>query len=1251
MKRRLLTALCLQFLFAGWLIAANNQDYNKGWEAFSNNNRAAARSHFEAAAANDPANKADALLSLCLLDWSEGKNQSAFNYFEKFYYESRHPYEYLDAFFLLPFLYGEKVLSPAQLKFYESIANDPKMNGTMRAMLYQHLGNHYSACNNRKKSEELYGKIGAISHWQILGTFDNISSSGFTKDWGAVTKNQPTQLFKNKEDADITWYTPLAERPDRWFDFDNYFQLNDVILYAQTFLSSPVAQEVIMRVGTSGSLKVWINDVEVMSIPEERNCGMDVYACKIKLNKGVNRILVQIGQSEINNANFLLRLTDENAHPIAGLSNTPNYTAYTKASAAQSDLIPFFAEVLLEKQLRQQPDNMLNYLALAELYLKNDKSYEATAILKQAEAKAPQSSYIQYRLAEAHIRSNNETDRSMAMEHIKLKDPNSLYALQMLLEEAMQTEKYSDAENISKQVKNLYGENELTEAFDFALASVQGRRNDVNTMAKALYNKYPHKYELLSYNYSIQKNVNKDSKAATALLEDYVKKYYSSMAIEALSDNYMEQGKTDKALKLWKQLVDEQPHDFNLLYSYASILNKSQRYKEALEVVERLKKLNPYLSGIYNMEGYICRGMENTEQAINSFRKSIYYNPRSYDSRCQLRMLENKKEITELFPKYNIDSLITKAPKATDYPNDHSIILLDDNQLVYYPEGAQEHRYQLLVKILNQTGIETWKEYRIYYYNQRLLLDKYEVIKSNGRKLRAETNNRGTVVFTNLEIGDVLHLEYRLQDYTTGAFSKHFFDQHLFQSSVPIMNSRYCILAPADKPFDYKVTNGQIEPLVSDMEDMKCYQWIATAQPAIKHEPYMSNYVDLAPTLTFSSIPDWKFLCDWYKDLTANKFKSDFVLKTTLAEILEGKEEKTALEKAQLFYEYILKNISYSDVPFMHSNFIPQKASRTITTHLGDCKDVATLFVALCRESGIAANLVLVSTRDNGRNILLLPTNRFNHCIAQLKIDDKLYYLELTDSYLPFEALPIVDVHAKILPIPYKDEQFDNEVIILDSPLREKNKIIRKAKLTFNNNDLNIVGKVIRYGDMASYFRHSYLDIGYSEQEKQFTHSIASDFTVPVKISDLKFENLDNLADSVVYTYNLEVKSSVQEVAGMKIFRLPWSDKLSSLSEMAMETRRYPLEMWWYIGDDGFEEHIEVVLPKAKQWAEQMKDVSLSCANATYSLTHDTATPGVLKVVRRMQMTTDIVTPEEYAAFRNFLQAVSESDNKQYAFK
>ncbi|MDP1335075.1 transglutaminase domain-containing protein, partial [Klebsiella pneumoniae] len=76
----------------------------------------------------------------------------------------------------------------------------------------------------------------------------------------------------------------------------------------------------------------------------------------------------------------------------------------------------------------------------------------------------------------------------------------------------------------------------------------------------------------------------------------------------------------------------------------------------------------------------------------------------------------------------------------------------------------------------------------------------------------------------------------------------------------------------------------------------------------------------------------------------------------------------------------------------------------TLNNKLGDCKDVSTLFVALCNEVGIKANLVLVSTRDNGLYGMLLPNIQFNHCIASLEEGGKKYYIELTDNKNPFGA-------------------------------------------------------------------------------------------------------------------------------------------------------------------------------------------------------------------------------------------------------
>ncbi len=1238
---------------AGFVFADSAQSYHKGWDAFLKNDRKSARLAFDEAV-KVPQTKAEALLSLSLLDWMEEKDDSAFARFRAFYQASANPYPYLYAYFSLPFTFASRdYIDSSKVAFLEELAVDPKLNGTLKAMVDGQLGFYYQFVNNRKKSDDSFAKMGTIRHWQVLGSFDNVSGSGFAKDWGAVGKPLTSDTFKNKVGAAVKWYTPPYNKPDNWFYMDYYFSLNSTINYAQSFVSSPVDQEVYMRTGTSGSLKIWVNDALVASVPEERNCDLDIYAYKIKLNKGMNRILVQIGQSEISGANFLLRLTDADANPIQGLTDQANYAAYTKDSSnPQSAMLPFFAEKSLEEKVKADPDNYLDYFALAETYLRNDKAFEATQLLKKLETLAPSSSLVSYRLSEAYTRARNQTDYDTETENIKRNDPESFIALQEFYNDAIKSEKYTEATDICNKAKALYGNNLTIEGWEFSIASYQKRIEDLIAMGKKLYAKYPYSYDFMYFNWIIENNISKNSPKAAAVVEDYCAKYNIPKAVGLLSDIYMEQGKTEQALALSKKRIADAPYATGYLDNLASTYYRMQRYDEALKTTDSIIALAPYLADVYNTRGYIYKGMKDVAKAKENFAKSIYYGPTSYDSRSQIRLLENKKEVFDLFPKTDIKDIVAKAPASQTYPEDNSLILLNNNQLVVYPEGAKEYHYEIAVKIFNQSGIDTWKEYGIDYNSnsQKLLIDKAEVLKSSGNTVKAETNNN-QVVFTNLEIGDVLHLDYRVQDFSSGELATQFFDQFPFRYTIPSLLNRYSILAPKAQTFNYLVANGSVTPSITEVEGMKLYSWEAVNQPALKSEPYMSSLHDVVPTLFYTSIPDWKFVSHWYKDLATSKFNSDYVLKETLANILKGHEQDSPLQKAKLFYEYILNNIAYSSVSFMHSNFVPQKASRTITTRLGDCKDVSTLFVALCRESGIDANLVLISTRDNGRNQLTLPTINFNHCIAQLNVDGKTYYLELTDSYLSFGAAEPSDLQSNILPIPFDNAPIGDKLQTLEMPFRQLNSTSRNDQVTVSGNDYFIQHRTHCYAAIASSLRSSLRDLGEEERLKAINKGIAGDFTVPVKVTDLTFEGLDNLSDSVSLTCKVEVKKVMQDVAGMKVLTLPWSDKISSLDELTLEKRNTPLELWSYNTDELNRERLEFILPQGVSFVEMPKNIHLECANASFDLAFDKSSDGKLIGTRVFRRKTELVTPEQYPAFREFMTHVSEADNKQYAIK
>lgn len=1248
---RLLSVLLFIFLLTP-SARADRESLTKGWEAFNSNQRDRAQALF-IKAAKDADTKAPANLALSLLYWGNDKKQESFAAFGEFMKASANPYPYLYALWTSPPVFdafGKKDKNQSDL--LKALLSDPKANGTIKAMAHAMMGSNAEYAGDFKQMETEYAQIGSIEKWQVLGTFDNTSASGFNKDFGALQKPKTGDTFKNKVGADVTWFTPPYFRSDRWFDFAYYFSIDYSVMYAQTFLKSDIDQDVYFRSGNSGSLKIWVNDKIVTNVPEERNCDLDIYINNVKLHKGYNRVLVQIGESETGRANFMIRVTDKEGNPIPGLSESPSYQEYTKASDYTVSSTPLFAEDFFRKKLKEDSTDLVNYLMLAEVYLRNDKVYEARKVLKKAKALAPRSTFLGTRMIEAYARDNNRTDLTKEYEKIKADDPNSVYAIQGMIAEAVGREDYDEQEKLIAKYENLYGKDLYSELQRLNLAASRKSYDEVISKAQQLYKQYPDNYDLMSLVYNIERNSNKDLAKANQILKSYFKNNYNDKVLITIASNDFDLGNKKEGFNLYLQRVQNYPYGIGYYNDLSDLYLNAQNYPKALEWINKTLAFAPYIGTYWNKKGKILMAMNNISEAKNAFSKAIYYTPTDYEARKLLRKLEGQKDLFENFKTVDPYALFKQSPPADSFPNDNSIILLNDIQRVVYPEGATEDRTEIVVKVFNKNGIDAWKEYSIAYnsYRQRLLIDKAEVLKKDGNKVQAEKRS-GYIVFTNLEAGDAIHLSYRIENYNTGKLAQHFWDQFNFNFDYPVQISRYSLLLPANKKFKYEVLNSDIKPDIKEVEDMKLYSWEMKDQPSIKVEPYMPGLSDVGAILDLSTIPDWQYVSNWYSDLSTELAKSDFEIKETVADLFKGTSGLSELQKAKKIYHFIEENVSYSDVPFMHGPIIPQKASRTLNTRLGDCKDVSTLFVALCKEAGLKANLVLVDTRDNGERHLNLPSIDFNHCIAQLTTEGKTYFVELTDQQLSFGSAPLVDLGANALIIPRDGDTASTHLIKLTFPNRTKNEVKRTTDLKFAENDIIFSRKSLKTGYLASLMRNEFAEVGRDKQEQMITHSISGDFTNPAKMLDLQFGDLQTLSDSVNYDYSFLVKNEVSEVAGIKIFRIPWSEGVHTLGFLATEKRQYPFLLWYLNAEESDYEEMNIDLPKGKLLAEQPKSVRFSCKAADYSLTYSFPEPGKIKVVREMKFKEGIVPPEDYNEFKEFYHNVAEADSKQIGFK
>jgi hypothetical protein len=1247
-----LTLFFLLIFLSNYAVAGNYQD---GMLALNNNKVKDALKLFQQAyTSND--NQANAKLGEMYCYWSLGQEENAFKAFSEFYNLNLHPNPYpaIYALWSMPFTFSDRSnLSANRIELLNKIILDAKAPGTLKAMAYNVLGHNLESIQKFKDANKMFNQIGSLDNWQLLGEFDNAVGSGFDKDFGALDHPEANYVFKNRVNANVKWFTPPASKSDKWYSLSYYFGAENTIMYAQSFVNSDKDQDLVLMSGCSGSLKIWVNDLLVINEQKERNCDMDVYNQKIKLNKGYNRILVQIGESETGSANFLIRLTNEQGIPAAGLSSVAQYQEYKKASPYQGKNYPIFAETYFEDYLSKSPTDFVSRLLFAEVLLRNDKVYEARKNLKILKAQNPKSTLVSHRVIEAYSRDKNVTDLTKEQEFVKKNDPTALLSFQLNISSYSEKEDYDLYEKELNKLIEMYGVSQYTEPLSLALLAYRKDVQGLYKMADDLYKKYPDNYSYVKLVYEIEMEKSKNLSKGNAILIKYLKKYHDIGAENQLISNLFKLGKLDEAIKMYKERLVNFPYAVGYFSQMANIYNSLQDFEKAYETNEIVLKFAPYIGTYHQTKAQILESLNKKDAASKSYIDAITYSPTDYESRKLLRKLNGKQDLFDNFKQEDIYDLYKKSPSSSNYPNDNCVVLLNDEQEVIYPEGASEKKSQLLVKVFNQTAVDNWKQYSVGYnsYSQRMILDKAEVLKKDGSKIKAEQDDN-TFVFTNLEPGDAIYISYKIENYNSGRLAQHFWDQFYFKYSVPSLINRYSLIVHESKKFKYEIMNGQVKFSEKNIEDYKFYSWENDNQEAIKSEPYMPPLCDVAPTLDFSSLPDWDYVASWYSDLSSNKAKQDFEVKETVESLFEDKKTRTPIEKAKIIYDYIVSNITYSNVPFLHGPIIPQNASRTLATKQGDCKDVSTLFAAMCREIGLEANLILVDSRAKGKKHLNLPSTNFDHCIAQLTVDNKKYFIELTSPFLSFTSMPADNIGANCLFIPYRSnkkvaglEELNNGNVILP-------KIKRNTTITFDGKDMNITRNNNRIGSEAASTRAGNVDISKEDREKDLTESLSSDFTTPVKVTGSDYGDLKTLTDSIFTTYSFTVKKAITEIAGLKIFSLPWSDRYKSVNFVSAEKREYPLLVWELNRTMVEIEKIEVTLPANSILVEMPKSVNIKCSVAEYSIIYERGkTPNKLIATRTFKRTKDVMDVKDYDTFKDFFNKLAESDALQIAIK
>ncbi|WCJ58245.1 thioredoxin family protein [Fontisphaera persica] len=251
-----------------------------------------------------------------------------------------------------------------------------------------------------------------------------------------------------------------------------------------------------------------------------------------------------------------------------------------------------------------------------------------------------------------------------------------------------------------------------------------------------------------------------------------------------------------------------------------------------------------------------------------------------------------------------------------------------------------------------------------------------------------------------------------------------------------LVDSDIILTFPKNFPLKYKAQRCPT-PVEEKILPDGWVQWrlkTSNLEPA-EVEPYISP-LDLWEGVIFHTRLTPDDLAKWYTGLCKGRDQLPPEAKTRLREILA--KHQGAEERLQAIMDWVTKDIRYVSLAFKDSTHQPHPVKDTLGRKYGDCKDQSLLVMALCREAGFQAHLVLLGQEFGEEpDPETLAVEKFDHCIVQVKTKEKIYYLDpaagprkvgqIVKQYASHPALVIEGNKGSIVTLPPYDTQANKE--------------------------------------------------------------------------------------------------------------------------------------------------------------------------------------------------------------------------------
>jgi len=184
--------------------------------------------------------------------------------------------------------------------------------------------------------------FGFLTHWKLIGPFDNSNLAGFETVFPPEKEFNATAEYAGKS-GKVRWIETTTADDYGKLDLNGPLgELKEVTGYAVTEFNSPVEGPAELRLGCKNGWKVWLNGSFIFGRDEyHRGARIDQYRLPVVLKKGANSILLKVCQNAdvkdwTKEWEFQLRVCDATGTAILATDRPPTPVAKSAVKSGAS---------------------------------------------------------------------------------------------------------------------------------------------------------------------------------------------------------------------------------------------------------------------------------------------------------------------------------------------------------------------------------------------------------------------------------------------------------------------------------------------------------------------------------------------------------------------------------------------------------------------------------------------------------------------------------------------------------------------------------------------------------------------------------------------------------------------------------------------------------------------------------------------------------------------------------------------------